>query len=184
LKDRKHKEKEVDMKMWKRMGTIAILAAFCLLVSCSDEVKEEAMNSWEVFKMQETESLKTVEAGLAPHDFSYRIVEVEDLPYRFKAFISFKRGHIYQESAYSFSEGKWIPVEYGSNKENTLEQKEEEYERVMERVEELEEEIDDERDFLEEYREKAEKMDRLQKELDALQETAATLKAEITRLED
>lgn len=171
------------MKLWMRTTTIAILAAFCLLVSCSDEVKEEAMETWEVFKIQETDSIKAAKGGLEAHDFSCRIVEVEDQPYRFKGFISFKRGNVYQEGAYAFSEGKWVPVEYGTDRENVEEKKEEEYERVMERIEELDGEIEEEIDFLEKYREKAENVENLQKELDALQEAAADLKAELTRLE-
>lgn len=172
------------MKIKKMTVAVSAIAALCLLGACSDADRDEALEAWEAFKIQETETIKATQCGFEAQDFSYRFVEVDDQPYHFKGFIAFMRGNVYQESVYAYEDETWGPVEYGSDKENRLEEMEEEYEELEERIEDLEEEVEDERDFIQKYRERAERLEKLQHELGALQSSAAMLKEEISRLEE
>ena len=166
----------------KRLVTIVALLAITAIcfVGCGDKAKEEAEAKWEVFKVAETRKIGA-EAGQGdpiPYAFDYRISEVDDAAYRFKGFISFKKGNIFQEQSYAFVDGSWLPAKYSQARdEDAREEIEEKIEDLEEKIEDLKDDIEDDLDFLEKYKKRSEELQDKNEELQALQKTLEELKA-------
>jgi len=101
----------------RKIGLLFVLLVFSAvsLGGCGDKEKSQAQQSWKAFKAQEIEAIKNAHADsdLKPTDFASRFTEVEDpYAYRFKGFIQFKKGNVFQELAYALVDGKWTPVSY------------------------------------------------------------------------
>lgn len=158
----------------KRSGATLILflvLAFCLQ-GCGDKEKGEAMAKWATFQAEQVATIQAEHSGdeLIPYDFEQEFLEVEDLPYRFKGLISFKRGSIFQEQSYAYMDGIWTPVKYlGPEDKKAEKQRRQNIERIEKRISDLTEEIEKEEEDLDEYRERLERLEAKKTELETLQ---------------
>jgi len=171
--------------MKKLVTIVALLAvtAICF-AGCGDKVRDDAEAKWDVFKMAETKKIGA-EAGQGdsiPYDFDYRISEVDDAAYRFKGFINFKKGNTFQEQAYAFVEGSWLPVKYSDLKdEDELEEIEDKIEDLEDKIEDLEEDIEDDIEFLNKYEKRSKNLKEKKEKRQVLQKTLEDLKAELKK---
>jgi len=86
-----------------------------VVTGCSDKEKDHAQQSWNAFKDMEIEAIQNFNADRETEvtRVGSRFTEVDDqYAYRFKGFISFEKGNVFQELAYALVEGEWTPVSY------------------------------------------------------------------------
>ncbi len=170
-----------------RFGWILCLLTIVItsLGGCGDKQdreKDEAMQSWEDFKAKEIETIKTAYAkeDLKPYVFDSRTLEVKGASDRFKGFISFKRGNSFQEQSFTFTDGNWVPVNYGDVKdEKAMKELNEKIERLGENIEDLAEEIREDKERLKEYKKWFERFEAKKKKLEALKKELGELQGQL-----
>ncbi len=147
-----------------------------------DREKDEAMQLWEDFKANEIQNIKAayIKEHLKPYAFDSRTLEVKGSSDRFKGFISFKRGNSFQEQSFTFTDGKWVPVNYGDVKdEKAMKKLNERIERLRDNVEDLAEEIEEDTERLKEYKKWFERFEAKKKKLEALKKELAELQGQL-----
>ena len=168
----------------KRPETILVLLSLLALCiqGCGDEEKGDAMVKWAAFQTEQIETIKGTcgGEGLEPDDFESSVVEVEDLPYRFKGLLRFKRGNISQEQSYAFVDGNWEAVKYIDPKDKKAEkERQQQIEKIEKQIKELNKKIEkDEKDLLV-YKERLEKLEAKKTEAQELQATLEELKGNL-----
>ncbi len=157
--------------------TFCLLAVAVVLVSgCGDQEKDLAMYKWTAFEKSEIDKIKTagVDDKLKPVDFNSRVVEVVGASYRFKGFISYKRGNAFHETSYAFVDKTWKPVAYSDLEED--EETRKEMEEIGEKLAQLKEEISEKEEKMEEYISIFEKLETMMLEVHALEKRLMELK--------
>ena len=160
----------------KRLGTVFVLLSVLALglQGCGDEEKGDATAKWAVFQAEQIETIQASCSGegLTPHDFESSLLEVKDLPYRFKGLIRFKKGNVYQEHSYAFVDGSWAAVRYIDPKDKKAEKaRQKQIEEIEKKIKELNKEIaKDDKDLLE-YKERLERLEEKKTEAETLQAT-------------
>jgi len=168
----------------KRPDTILVLLSLLALCvqGCGDEEKGDAMTKWAAFQTEQIEKIQGTCGGeaLEPDDFESSIVEVKDLPYRFKGLLRFKRGNVFQEQSYAFVDGNWEAVKYGDPKDKKAEkERQQQIEKIEKEIKELNKKIEkDEKDLLV-YKERLEKLEAKKAEAQELQATLEELKGNL-----
>ena len=172
------------MKRFGRILCLLTIAMFCLggCGNKQDKEKAQAMQSWEDFKLKEIETIEAAyaEEDLKPYAFDSRILEVKGASYRFKGFINFKRGNVFQEQSFTFTDGNWVPVNYSDVKaEKEMKEFHEKIERLGENIEDLEEEIKEDEESLDEYKKRFESLEARKEKLEALKKELDELKGQL-----
>ena len=165
----------------KRPDTILVLFSLLALCvqGCGDEEKGDAMAKWAAFQTEQIEMIQGTCGGedLEPDDFESSIVEVKDLPYRFKGLLRFKRGNIFQEQSYAFVDGNWEAVKYVDPKDKKAEKEvQRQIERIEEEIKELNKKIEKEEKDLLAYKERLENLEAKKTEVQELQAALEELK--------
>lgn len=167
----------------KRFGAILILLSVLTLClqGCGDKEKGEAMARWAAFQAEEIEKIQASfdAEEQKPFDFQQKLLEVEDLPYRFKGLISFRRGSVFQEQSYAFIDGSWTPVKYVGPKDKKAEKaRQQKMEGIEEEIRELTKEIEKEEKALAAYQQRLEQLETKKSTLETLQAELEELKAD------
>ncbi len=114
---------------------------------------------------------------MKPHDFESNFFEVEDLPYRFKGLIRFKRGNILQEQSYAFVDGNWEAVKYIDPKDKKAEkERQQQIEKIEKEIKELNKKIEKDEEDLLAYKERLESLEAKKTKAQELQAALEELK--------